>query len=196
MMARRGIQLTYETVREWCDKFGPYYAEELRRRNKRKLGSKWHLDEVFLKIKGVQHCLWPAVAKNGAVIDILVQPKRDRIAAERFFRKLLRRAGREPRVIVTDKLRRYSAAKRKLLPRVIHRQSWYLNNRAENSHQPTRQRERRMKRFKSLEHAQRFLEVHGILAAHFRPKRHLLSAARYQAERRTPFQTWQEIIAA
>ncbi len=84
MMARRGIQLTYETVREWCAKFGPYYAEELRRRNQAKLGAKWHLDEVFLKIRGVQHYLWRAVDQNGAVIDIFVQPKRDGIAAERF----------------------------------------------------------------------------------------------------------------
>jgi putative transposase len=113
MMAWRGVQLTYETVREWCCKFGPYFAEELRRRNKRRLGSKWHLDEVFLKIKGVRHYLWRAVDQNGAVIDILVQPKRDRFAAERFFRKLLRRTGREPRLIVTDKLRSYVAANRR-----------------------------------------------------------------------------------
>jgi putative transposase len=141
------------------------------------------LDEVFLKINGVQHYLWRAVDQHGAVIDILVQPKRDRFAAIRFFRKLLRTTGRPPRVIITDKLRSYGAAKRRVMPKVIHRQSRYLNNRAENSHQPTRQRERRMKRFKSAEHAQCFLEVHGILAAHFRPKRHLLSAARYHAER-------------
>jgi len=154
MMAWRGVQLTYETVREWCCKFGPYFAEELRRRNKRRLGSKWHLDEVFLKIKGVRHYLWRAVDQNGAVIDILVQPKRDRFAAQRFFRKLLRRTGREPRLIVTDKLRSYVAANRRVLPHVVHRQSRYLNNRAENSHQPTRQRERRMKRFKSPQQAQ------------------------------------------
>jgi putative transposase len=144
----------------------------------------------------VQHYLWRAVDQHGAVIDILVQPKRDRFAAMRFFRKLLRTTGRQPRVIITDKLRSYGAAKTVVLPRVTHRQSRYLNNRAENSHQPTRQRERRMKRFKSPEHAQRFLEVHGILAAHFRPKRHLLSAAHYQAERQTRFEIWREIIAA
>jgi transposase-like protein len=131
--AWRAFPHAEETVREWCDKFGPYFAEELRRRNKGKLGNKWYLDEVFLKIKGVQHYLWRAVDQNRAVIDILVQPKRDRIAAERFFRKLLIRAGREPRVIVTDKLRSYGAAKRTVLQNVIHRQSGYLNNRAENS---------------------------------------------------------------
>src|SRR6185312_4751360 len=108
--------------------------------------------EVFLKINGIQVYLWRAVDQNGAVIDILVQPRRNRIAAERFFRKLLRRTGCEPRVIVTDKLRSYAAAKCTVMPHVAHRQHRYLNNRAENSHQPTRQRERRMKRFKSPEH--------------------------------------------
>ena len=195
MMAYRGIQLSYETIRRWCDAFGASYATKLKRRRP-KLGDKWFLDEVFLKINGMQHYLWRAVDQQGAVIDILVQPKRDRFAAIRFFRKLLQTSQCGPRVIITDKLRSYGAAKKVVLPRVAHRQSRYLNNRAENSHQPTRQRERRMKRFKSPEHAQRFLEVHDILAAHFRPKRHLLSAAQYQAERKNRFETWREIIAA
>lgn len=193
MMARRGVQLTYETVREWCDKFGPYFAEELRRRNKGKLGSKWYLDEVFLKIKGLRHYLWRAVDEKGAVIDILVQPKRDRFAAERFFRKLLRRTGCEPRVIVTDKLRSYGAAKRLVLPNVTHRQSRYLNNRAENSHQPTRQRERRMKRFKSSEQAQRFLSVFDPIATHFRTQRHRVSAIRNRAMREIRFVAWDDV---
>jgi putative transposase len=151
---------------------------------------------VFLKINGVQYYLWRAVDQHGAVIDILVQPKRGRFAAIRFFRKLLQTSRRRPRVIITDKLRSYGAARKVVLPRVTHRQSRYLNNRAENSHQPTRQREHRMKRFKSPEHAQHFLEIHDLLAAHFRPKRHLLSAAHYQAERQRRFETWQQIIAA
>ena len=192
MMAFRGVELSYETVRRWCNKFGKSYADQLRRR-RAKPGDKWHLDEVFLTINGVQHYLWRAVDQNGAVIDILVQPKRDRFAAIRFFRKLLNRTSRHPRVIITDKLRSYGAAKKVVLPRVIHRQSRYLNNRAENSHQPTRQREHRMKRFKSPEHAQRFLEVQGIVAQHFRPKRHLLRAARYRRERERRFQVWQEV---
>ena len=195
MMAFRGVQLSYETIRRWCDTFGASYAAKLKRRRP-KLGDKWFLAEVFLKINGVQHYLWRAVDQTGAVIDILVQPKRDRFAAMRFFRKLLRTTQCHPRVIITDKLRSYGAAKRIVLPRVAHRQSRYLNNRAENSHQPTRQRERRMKRFKSPGHAQRFLEAHDILSAHFRPKRHLLSAANYQAERQRRLETWQEIIAA
>ena len=192
MMAFRGVELSYETVRRWCNKFGKSYADQLRRR-RAKPGDKWHLDEVFLTINGVQHYLWRAVDQHGAVIDILVQPKRDRFAAIRFFRKLLNRTRRHPRVIITDKLRSYGAAKKVVLPRVIHRQSRYLNNRAENSHQPTRQREHRMKRFKSPEHAQRFLEVQGIVAQHFRPKRHLLRAARYRRERERRFRVWQEV---
>src|SRR3954462_8727409 len=182
LLAARGIVLTYETIRQWSRTFGQHYANQLRKR-RAQTGDKWHLDEVFLKINGVQHYLWRAVDQNGVVLDILVQPKRDRFAAMRFFRKLLRATGREPRVIITDKLRSYGAAKRVVLPRVAHRQSRYLNNRAENSHPPTRQRERRMKRFKSPGQAQRFLEAHDILSAHFRPKRHLLSARNYQAER-------------
>jgi putative transposase len=192
MMAFRGVLLTYETVRNWCDKFGPSYAAQLKRKRP-KLGDKWHLDEVFLKINGVQHYLWRAVDQSGVVIDILVQPKRDRRAALLFFRKLLRTTKRKPRVIVTDKLRSYGAAKKVILPRVTHRQSRYLNNRAENSHQPTRLRERRMRRFKSPGQAQRFLEIHDLVAPHFRPKRHQLSAAQYRAEREQRFQVWCQI---
>jgi putative transposase len=159
-------------------------------------GDKWHLDEVFLKINGVTHYLWRAVDQHGVVLDILVQPKRDRFAAMRFFRKLLRATGRKPRVIITDKLRSYGAAKRLVMPRVAHRQHRYLNNRAENSHQPTRERERQMRRFKSGEHAQRFLEVHGIIASHFRPRRHLLSATDYRHIRSKRFRIWNEVTRA
>jgi putative transposase len=156
MMAVRGVRVTYETVREWCQKFGALYAVQLRRSRPR-IGSKWHLDEVFLKMNGVQHYLWRGVDQNGVTIDILVQPKRDRWAALRFFRRLLCAAGAAPHVISTDKLRSYAAAKRRILPQVEHRQSRYLNNRCENSHQPTRTRERQMKRFQNPEQAQRFL---------------------------------------
>ena len=124
-MAYRGIHLSYETIRRWCDTFGASYAAKLKRRRPR-LGDKWFLDEVFLKINGVQHYLWRAVDQHGAVIDILVQPKRDRFAAIRFFRKLLETSRRRPRVIITDKLRSYGAAQKIILPRVTHRQSRYL----------------------------------------------------------------------
>jgi len=194
-MATRGVLVSYETVRCWCDKFGKQYADGLRRRRGRS-GDKWHLHEVFLKINGVTHYLWRAVDQNGVVLDILVQPKRDRFAAIRFFSRLLRAIGRKPRVIITDKLRSYGAAKRVVMPGVAHRQHRYLNNRAENSHQPTRERERRMRRFKSARHAQKFVEVHGIVASHFRPRRHLLSAADYRELRSKRFRIWNEVTRA
>src|SRR3954453_13001007 len=128
LMAARGVLVSYETIRRWCDKFGKQYADGLRRRRAR-TGDKWHLDEVFLKINGVTHYLWRAVDQNGVVLGILVQPKRDRFAAIRFFRKLLRATGRKPRVIITDKLRSYGAEKRVVMPGVAHRQHRYLNNR-------------------------------------------------------------------
>jgi transposase-like protein len=134
-----------------------------------------------------------AVDQDGAVLDILVQRQRDKKAAKKFFRKLLKGFTYVPRVILTDKLKSYGAAKREILPGVEHRQHRYLNNRAENSHQPTRQRERRMQRFKSPGHAQRFLSAYGPVAQHFRPRRHLLSASTYRQERRQRFHTWQEI---
>ena len=195
LMAARGVLVSYETIRRWCGKFGKVYADGLRRR-RAQTGDKWHLDEVFLRINGATHYLWRAVDQNGIVLDILVQPRRDRFAAIRFFRKLLRATGRKPRVIITDKLRSYGAAKRVVLPGVAHRQHRYLNNRAENSHQPTRERERRMRRFKSGEHAQRFLEIHGIVASHFRPRRHLLSAADYRRVRARRFRVWNDVTGA
>ena len=175
LMLVRGVIVTYETIRQWCAKFGPVYAAGLRRRRPRP-GDKWHLDEVFLTINGRRHYLWRAVDQDGNVLDILVQPRRDAKAAKRFFRKLLKRQCTSPRVLVTDKLRSYQAAHREVMPSVEHRQSRYLNNRAENSHQPTRQRERAMKRFRTPGAAQRFLAVFSVISPHFRPRRHRLTA--------------------
>src|SRR6266516_1534625 len=158
LMAQRGIILTYETVHQWCLKFGQTYANELRHRRPR-CGDKWHLDEVVLTIRGQKHYLWRAVDQDGNVLDILVQSRRNKHAAKRFFRKLLKGLTYVPRVIITDKLASYGAAKREILPGVEHRQHNRLNNRAENSHQPTRLRERKMRRFKSAGHAQRFLSA-------------------------------------
>jgi putative transposase len=192
LMAERGLILTYEAVRSWCRKFGQAYANQLRRRRPRP-GDKWHLDEVFLTIRGERHYLWRAVDQDGHVLDILVQRRRDKNAAKKFFRRLLKGLRYMPRVIVTDQLRSYGAAMRTILPSVEHRQHRYLNNRAENSHQPTRQRERRMGRFKSPGHAQRFLTAYGPIASHFRPGRHRLPARNYRQEMIKRFQTWQEI---
>jgi putative transposase len=148
LMAERGVTLTYEAVRYGCRKFGQTYANQLRRRRPRP-GDKWHLDEVFLTIHGQRHYRWRAVDQDGAVLDILVQPRRDKAAAKKFFRKLLKGLTYVPRVLITDKLANYRAAQQEVLPGVEHRQHRYLNNRAENSRKPTRQRERRMGRFKS-----------------------------------------------
>jgi putative transposase len=191
-MAERGVLLTYEAVRYWCREFGQACAKQLRRRRPRP-GDKWHLDEVFLTIHGKRHYLWRAVDQDGHVLDILVQRQRDKKAAKKFFRKLLKGCQYVPRVLITDKLKSYSAAKREILPGVEHRQHRYLNNRAENSHQPTRQRERRMQGFKSPGHAQRFLAAHGPIAQHFRPRRHRLSAHDYRREMAQRFQSWREV---
>jgi len=148
MMRMRGVTLTYETIRTWCLKFGQTYANNLRRRGHRP-GNRWHPDEMFIKVDGRIHYLWRAVAQDGEVLDILVQSRRDKKAAKRFFRKLLKGLQYVPRVIVTDQLGSYRAAKADILPGVEHRQQKGLNNRAENSHQPTRLREKLIRRFKS-----------------------------------------------
>jgi putative transposase len=175
----RGVIISYEAIRKWCRKFGQSYAHQLRRRCPRP-GDKWHLDEVFLTIRGQRHYLWRAVDQDGHLLDILVQSRRDKKAAKRFFRKLLKGFTSVPRVIITDKLNSYGAAKRELLPGVEHRQHRALNKRAENSHQPTRQRERRLQGFKSPGHAQRFLSTYGLIAQHFRLRRRRLSATAYR----------------
>jgi putative transposase len=192
MMLARGVSVTYEAIRQWCLKFGQAFAKALRRRRPQP-GDKWHLDELFLKINGQTHYLWRAVDQDGHVLDILVQSRRNAKAAKRFFRKLLKGLCYVPRVLITDKLASYGVAQRELLPGVEHRRSRYLNNRAENSHQPTRQRERAMKRFTSAGHAQRFVAAFSGISPHFRPCRQRLSAAQYRQEMAARFQTWNEV---
>jgi putative transposase len=192
MMAERGIVVSYETIHQWCRTFGPVFAQDLRRRRPHP-GDKWHVDEVFITINGQRQYLWRAVDQDGAVLDILVTSRRDARAAKRFFRKLLTGLRYVPRVVVTDKLRSYSAALRQVMPSVEHRQSRYLNNRAENSHQPTRQREHAMKGFRSAGGAQRFLAAFSRISPHFRPRRHRLTAAAYRREMTTRFATWNQI---
>jgi putative transposase len=192
LLFARGVIVSYEAIRKWCRKFGQQYANQLRRRRP-KPGDKWPLDEVFLTIRGKRHYVWRAVDQDGYVLDILVQRRRDKRAAKKFFRKLLKGCQYVPRVLITDQLKSYGAAKLEILPSVEHRQHRYLNNRAENSHQPTRQRERRMQGFKSPGHAQRFLSAYGPIAQHFRPRRHRLSASAYRQEIRRRFDTWQDL---
>jgi len=192
LLAQRGIVVSYETVRQWCLKFGQTYANELRRRHPH-CGDKWHLDEVFLTIRSERQYLWRAVDQDGNVLDILVQSRRNKHAAKRFFRKLLKELQYVPRVIITDKLKSYAAAKREILPGVEHRQHKGLNNRAENSHQPTRLREKKMRRFKSAKQAQRFLSAFGPISGHFQPRRHRLSAGEYRAFLQDRFLVWNEV---
>ena len=155
---------------------------------------KWHLDEVFVGINGRLRYRWRAVDQHGNVLDVLVQSHRN-AAAKRFFRKLLKGLRYMPRVLVTDKLGGYRVAHRELMSSVEHRRSRYLNNRAENSHQPTRQRERAMKRFTSSRHAQRFLSAFSGISAQFRPRRHLLSATEWRTEVADRFAVWRQVTA-
>ncbi|MGW0962225.1 IS6 family transposase [Streptomyces gelaticus] len=195
LMLQRGVLVSHETVRRWCAKFGQAYADGLRRRRPGP-GDKWHLDEVFVKINGVRQYLWRAVDQDGNVLDILVQSRRNTKAARRFLAKLMKKQQRVPRVIVTDKLRSYGTAHRELMPSVEHRSHKGLNNRAENSHQPTRQRERAMKGFRSVGAAQRFLAAFSGISPHFRPRRHLMTAPGYRAEMTTRFAIWDQVTGA
>ena len=192
LLAERGVVVSYETIRQWTRKFGQVYANQLRRRRARP-GDKWFLDEVFLKINGKTSYLWRAVDQEGNVLDILVQSRRNKVAAKKFFRKLLKGCEYVPRVMITDKLGSYEAAKNEVMPKVEHRKHRRLNNRCENSHQPTRQRERTMRCFKSPGHAQRFLSAFGPIREHFCPRRHRLRAEEYRRERVRRFQVWNEV---
>jgi len=192
-LAERGIEVSYETIRQWCGKFGPEYARKLKRRGGPR-GDIWHLDEVFVKIRGQLHYLWRAIDQDGDTIDILVQKRRNTRAAARFFRKLLKGERAAPRLIVTDKLRSYSAAKRDVIPSVPQCTKQYANNRAEVSHQRTRQRERKMRRFKSQGQAQRFLAVHGQVINILVVGRHHLKARNYRCVRERAFDQWQQIV--
>ena len=193
MFAARGVCVTYETVRQWGRKIGKTYSDRIRQRAPAR-GDKWHMDEVAVSISGEQHLLWRAVDQNGFVLDVLVQRRRDTYAAQRLMRKLLKYAVRAPRVIITDKLRSYGAARTKMGLRVEHRQHKGLNNRAENSHQPTRRRERIMKRFKSAQQAQRFLSVHDQVANLFHvPYAEKASADDRRATRDQAFTAWRNV---
>ena len=195
LLLERGVFVSHETVRRWCAKFGQAYAGALRRRRPRP-GDKWHLDEVFVRSNGERKYLWRAVDQDGNVLDILMQNHRDKAAARRFFRRLLKRTSAVPRVVITDKLRSYGAAHREVMPSVEHRQPKYLNNRAENSHQPTRQRERAMKGFRSVGGAQRFLAAFSGISPRFRPRRHLMTATAYRAETTLRFAIWEQVTGA
>src|SRR5918998_405663 len=191
MLAARVIEVSHEMVRQWALKFGQNFASQIRRRLPAP-GDKWHLDEVVISIAGRKHWLWRAVDQHGIVLDILVQSRRDAKAAKRLLRKLLKKQGIAPRVMITDKLASYGAAKREIMSGIEHRQHKGLNNRAENSHQPTRRRERIMKRFKSAGQAQSFLSVLDQVANLFHHPAKSNAADHRQARARA-FQIWAEV---
>src|SRR5207248_9397956 len=182
LLAARGIIVSHETVRQWARKFGQRFANQIRRRLSR-VGDKWRLDEVVLKIAGVKHWRWRAVDQTGVVLDVLVQRRRNKQAAKRLLRKLLKRQRRPPRVMITDKLASYGAAKREIMPGIEHRQHKGLNNRAENSHQPTRRREPQTKQFKSAGQAQRFSSAHDQINTLFNLRRDHATAEQHRASR-------------
>ena len=174
MLAERGIDVSYETIRRWVLKFGPVIAANIRSRRVRSSGT-WHLDEVFVRIGGKRTYLWRAVDDEGEVLEVLAQSRRNKRAALKLMRKLLKNQGYVPDEIVTDKLGSYAAAFRELGLSHLHVTGGRLNNRAEVSHQPMRRRERRMGRFKSPGSMQRFSSVHDAIYNHFNLQRHLIS---------------------
>jgi putative transposase len=195
LLAERGVDASYESVRLWCNKFGSLFSKRLKRRHPG-FGDTFFIDEVFVTISGRRHHLWRAVDQDGDVVDVYVQTRRDAETAKRFFRRLLRSHGTSPRKIVTDKLGSYRVARRELMPETIHSSDRYANNRAELSHQPTRARERGMRRFSSPRHAQRFLSTHAAVYSLFNLQRHLTSAAFYRFRRARAFKHWNEAVAA
>jgi transposase-like protein len=195
LLAERGLNLSYETVRRWVFKFGPLFARELRRRRPRST-SRWHLDEMAVIISGRRFWLWRAVDDEGEVLDLLVQRRRDKAAAVKLMRKLLKKQGFGPEVLVTDKLPSYGAAKSEIGLAARHEQGLRKNNRAENSHQPVRRRERKMQRFKSPGSAQRFLSIHAAVHNTFNVQRHLISRRTLRVFREEAFGTWRAATAA
>ena len=195
LLAERGLDVSYETVRRWVLKFGPVFARELRRRRLRPT-SQWRLDEMAVKIAGAQFWLWRAVDDEGEVLDLLVQRRRNKAAAVKLMRKLLKKQGFAPEVLVTDKLGSYGAAKAEIGLSARHERGLRKNNRAENSHQPARRRERKMQRFKSPGSAQRFLSIHAAVFNTFNVQRHLTSRDTLRVLRDEAFRTWEAATAA
>ena len=194
LLAERRITVSREAIRLWCIKFGALYALRLKRKH-RGYGDTFYIDEVFVKINGKQHYLWRAVDQDGEVVDVYLQAKRDGVAAKRFFRRLLISHSCEPRKIVTDKLRSYGVAHRELIPETIHSTQQYENNRAEQSHEVTRVRERGMRRFKSVTQAQQFVTAHAAVQNLFNLGRHLVRAEHYRDLRVDAFGEWSRAVA-
>jgi putative transposase len=194
LLFERGVTVSYETIRRWCEKFGAGFAHRVKAA-RRKPGTTWHLDEVFVTLRGEPYLLWRAVDQHGAELDVLLQKRRDKAAAKRFFKRLLASCPEVPRKIVTDQLRSYPAAKAEIpelatVKHVFVKASARMNNRAENSHQPTRERERRMRGFRDPDRTQTFLSSFGLIRQHFAIKRHLLRASLYRKQLAARFEAW------
>ena len=195
LLAQRGLDLSYESVRCWVLKFGPMIAQRLRQRRPRP-SDDWHLDEMVVRIAGKRMYLWRAVDHEGEILDVLLQRRRDRRAAVKLMRKLIRKQGFAPRRVTTDQLHSYSAALRHLGLRCHHEQGLRRNNRAENSHQVVRRRERKMQRFKSAASAQRFLSMHAAVHNTFNLQRHLVSRSTLRIFRTEAAVQWRSATAA
>ena len=198
LLHERGIDVSYETVRAWWNRFGPLFAAEIRKRRiKSTAGStqwRWHLDEVFVRINGETHYLWRAVDHEGEVLEAFVTKKRDRRAALRFMRRVMKRHG-PPRVIVTDRLRSYRAAMREIGNEARQETGRWLNNRAENSHQPFRRREQAMAKFRSAKSLQKFASIHSSIHNHFNQERHLYSRHDFKLNRSVALDEWRRLAA-
>ena len=194
LLAERGLDISYETIRRWVNKFGADYARRILS-NRPEADTTWHLDEMVVVINGRKYWLWRAVDSEGEVLEFLVQSRRNRRAALRLFRKLLRKQKVQPRTFVTDKLRSYGAALKALQLDIEHQQGIYQNNRAENSHLPVRRRERKMQRFKSPGSAQRFLNLHASVYNLFNIQRHLTTRTTMKLFRTEAMDQWKQVVA-
>lgn len=190
LLAERGVMVSRESIRLWVNRFGTQFVTCIRR-DRPGPSDKWHLCEVVIPIRGKKHWLWRAVDANGDTLDILVQARRNAKAAKRFLASLIAQFG-QPRVVITDKLRSYSAPIRKLAPDADHRAHKGLNNRIKGSHRPTRRREKIMGRFKSKQQAQRFLAAHDQINTLFRPRRYRLTTSSYRHARADAFSLWND----
>ena len=198
LLHERGIDICHETVRFWWHRFGPMFAAEIRKRRVEGMRSshwRWHLDEVFVKIHGVQHYLWRAVDHEGEVLESFVTKRRDKKAALKFLKKTLKRHGRAEK-IVTDRLRAYGAALRELGISDEQETDRWANNRAENSHQPFRRRERAMLRFRRMRTLQKFASVHASIFNHFNKERSLSSRQNFKVNRDAALTEWRQLGAA
>ena len=196
LLFERGIDICHETVRFWWNRFGPMFAAEIRKKRSANLRTcmqwRWHLDEVFVRINGDTYYLWRAVDHEGEVLEAFVTKRRDRKAALRFLRKAMKRYG-HPEIIVTDRLRSYRAAMKEIGNEARQETGRWLNNRADNSHQPFRRRERAMAKFRSVRSLQKFASIHSSVHNHFNQERHLCTRQNFKLNRTVALAEWRQL---